>query len=141
MSDGPALRYTSDGDSEEVPARPRNRAELLREAALAVPHLALLLGRLLRDPLVPWKRKILAGAALAYVVAPIDVLPDAIPLIGRVDDIVLLAAAIHHLMGAVPPERLAAYWEGSEDALDLVAGIVEWGADLVPKPLRNLLSM
>jgi len=139
MSDGPVLRYTSDGRSEEVPARPRSRAELLKEAALAVPHLVVLLGRLLRDNDVPLRRKLLAGAALAYVVSPIDLLPDTIPFVGRIDDIVLLAASIHHLMNAVPADRLVEYWEGSEDALDIVAGIVEWGADLLPGPLRRLI--
>lgn len=140
MSDGPAMRYTSDGRSEEVPARPRTRPELLKEAALAVPHLMVLLGRLLRDPDVPKRRKALAGAAMAYVISPYDVLPDFIPFVGRIDDIVVLAASIHHLIKAVPEEKLAAYWEGSEDALDIVSGIVEWGADLLPGPVRRLLT-
>lgn len=139
--DGPALRSFSDGSSEVVPNRPRTKAELLKEAALAVPHLVVLLGRLLADPDVPRKRKVLAGFAMAYVVSPWDLLPDAIPFIGRVDDIVLLAAAIHHLIKSVPEDKVNGYWEGSEDALDIVAGIVQWGSDLLPRPVRNLLSM
>lgn len=136
----PVLRYSSDGTAEVVPDR-RTKAELLKEAALAVPHLVVLLGRLLGDPEVPRKRKILAGAALAYVVSPIDVLPDSIPFIGRIDDIVLLAGAIHHLIKSVPDEKVNEYWEGSEDALDIVAGVVQWGSELLPRPVRNLLSM
>ncbi len=139
--DGPVIRHFSDGSFEVVPERPRNKGELLKEAALAVPHLVVLLGRLLADPDVPKKRKVLAGVAMAYVVSPWDLLPDAIPFIGRVDDIVLLAAAIHHLIKSVPEEKVNDYWEGSEDALDIVAGIVQWGSDLMPRPVRNLLSM
>ena len=139
--DSPALRHFSDGSAEIVPDRPRTRGELLREAALAVPHLVVLLGRLLADPDVPRKRKVLAGGAMAYVVSPWDVLPDAIPFLGRIDDVVLLAAAIHHLMKSVPEEKVAEYWEGSQDALEIVAGMVKWGSDLLPRPVRNLLSM
>lgn len=140
MGDDPILRYSTDGSFEELPPRPRTRAELLKEAALAVPHLAVLLSRLLRDRDVPAARKILAGAAMAYVVLPNDLVPDGIPFIGRVDDIVVLAAAVHSLMQAVPEERIDAYWDGSEDALDIVSGLVEWGADLVPGPLKRLIS-
>ncbi|NND03221.1 MAG: DUF1232 domain-containing protein [Acidimicrobiia bacterium] len=137
----PALRHFSDGSSEVVPQRPRTKSELLKEAALAVPHLVVLLGRLLGDPDVPRKRKVLAGFAMAYLVSPWDLLPDAIPFIGRVDDVVVLAAAINHLIKSVPDEKVNAYWEGSEDAFDIVAGIVQWGSDLLPKPIKNVLSM
>ena len=141
MTNGPVLRYDSDGNWEEVPPRPRTTAELLKEAALAIPNLVVLLGRLLKDPAVPKRRKTVAAAALAYFVSPIDVLPDFIPFVGRVDDVVILAAAIHHLMAAVPEDHLGSYWEGSQDALDIVAGIIEWSADLLPRAVRNLFGM
>jgi len=141
VSDEPVLRYSSDGGFEDVPSRTRNRGELLREAALAVPHLTILLGRLLRDPAVPRKRKWFAGVALAYTLSPVDLLPDRLPFIGRIDDIVVVAAAIHYLMRAVPEDRLAEYWDGSEDALDIVAGLIEWAADLIPGPLKNVLAI
>ncbi len=140
MSEGPIRRYSSDGSSEEVPARARTRAELLKEAALAVPHMAMLLSRLLRDRDIPRVRKLFAGAALAYAVSPYDLLPDGIPFVGRIDDVVLLAAAVHSLMLAVPEDRLDAYWEGSRDALDIVAGLVQWGADLVPGPIHRIIT-
>ena len=140
MADGPALRFSSDGSFEEVPTRARTRAELLKEAALAVPQMLLLLARLMQDRDVPPTRKILAGAAMAYVVSPYDLFPDGIPFIGRIDDIVVIAAAVHSLIRAVPEERLEAYWEGSRDALDIVSGLVEWGADLVPSPLRRFID-
>lgn len=140
MGDGPILRYSTDGSSEEVPPQARTRAELLKEAALAVPHLVMLLSRLMRDRDVSTTRKVLAGAAIAYVISPYDLLPDGIPFIGCIDDVVVLAAAVHSLMVAVPAARLDAYWEGSEDALDIVAGLIAWGTDLVPGPLKRLIS-
>jgi uncharacterized membrane protein YkvA (DUF1232 family) len=78
---------------------------------------------------------------MAYVISPFDLLPDAIPFVGRIDDIVLLAASIHYLLNSVPAPRLNEYWEGSEDSLDIVAGLIEWGADLIPSPIRHLFSM
>ena len=121
-----------------VPAR--TNGQIIAEAALALPHLLVLLARLLRDPDVPRKRKIVAGLVAAYVVSPIDLIPDVIPVLGQVDDVVVVALAIDHLVKGAPPDTVAAHWPGSEDALDLVTGIVAWAADLVPVRIRRLLT-
>lgn len=61
-------------------------AALLREVAV--------LWLAARDPRVPWYAKVLAGAVAAYALSPIDLIPDVIPVIGHLDDLLLVPAGI-----------------------------------------------
>lgn len=70
--------------------------------------------RLLRDPRVPLAFRALLPLALLYVIVPVDILPDFIPGIGQVDDLVLLYAALQ-LFLRVAPEAVTAF---HRDALD-----------------------
>ena len=60
-----------------------------------------------RDPRVPWPARIFAGLVVAYAFSPIDLIPDPIPIIGYLDDLVLvpLGAALARRM--IPPPVLA----------------------------------
>ena len=120
-----------------LPVAVRSPAAIAKEAAVALPQLVAMVYRLLRDPVVPKRRKMLAGVALGYVISPIDFVPDFIPVFGKMDDLIMVALAVHLLIESVPDEIKAAYWDGSEDALELVRGLLGWGADLVPEPLRR----
>jgi uncharacterized membrane protein YkvA (DUF1232 family) len=124
-----------------APEAPRGAREILREVVLVLPHLAVLLARLIRDPRVPRRRKLLVGMAIAYVASPLDALPDVIPVVGQFDDAIVVAFAIHHLMRAVPAEVRADYWAGSEDAFDLVQAVVAWGAEMVPSAVRRMVGI
>ena len=122
--------------------RPRPRRswrDLSRETVLLLPNLAKLMGRLVRDPRVPITRKVLAALVLAYVVSPIDIIPDFFLGVGLLDDIVLVALALANLMESAGPEVVLEHWDGSEDALDLVLATVDWGAEIIPDPVRRLL--
>lgn len=115
--------------------------EVAIEAAMALPHLAKLCARLLRDPRVPRKTKALLGGAALYLLSPIDLIPEMFfPVIGRVDDLILLAFALHRLLDAVEPEVLEELWDGDGDALELVTAFIAWGGELMPGPLRRLLD-
>jgi len=47
-----------------------------------------------RDPRVPWYAKLLAGAVAAYALSPIDLIPDFIPVLGYLDDVIIVPAGI-----------------------------------------------
>ena len=64
---------------------------------------AIRLWRALRHPASPtWLKWAVAGLAL-YLVSPVDLLPDFIPLLGMVDDLVLIPLAIRALLNRLPP--------------------------------------
>lgn len=126
-------------DSSIAPP-PRSGLDLAKEAVLVFPQMARLLYGLLRDPRIGRRRKMTAGLVGVYAVSPIDIIPDFIPVIGRLDDLLLMSLAIHHLLDGASEEVVAEHWAGSEDALDIVSGLVQWGAEMVPRPIRTLLT-
>lgn len=60
-----------------------------------------------RDPEVPLAAKLLAGAVAAYALSPIDLIPDFIPVLGLLDDLLLVPAGIWLVLRMIPPEVLA----------------------------------
>lgn len=112
----------------------------VEKAISAVPNLVKLGYRLMRDPRVPVKHKAFLGTALAYLVAPVDLIPDFIPFIGRADDLVLLALALNSMFDAAGEAIVHEHWDGTGDVLEIVAGVVAWGASLVPWPVRRAIK-
>lgn len=124
--------------SEPVPMR--SRQEMLKEAVLLGPNLIKLLYRLLRDKRVPRQRRLAMTLVAAYIVSPIDVIPDFVPVLGSVDDVLVLAFAIDYLLQASPPEVVDLYWDGSADGLELIRGIAGWGVEMLPDRLRRMVA-
>jgi len=60
-----------------------------------------------RDPRVPLLAKLLVGLVVAYALSPIDLIPDFIPVMGQLDDLVLVPLGIHLALKMIPP----AVWE------------------------------
>ena len=82
------------------------------------------LGRLLvaisRDERVPRRAKAVAGAAAAYVASPLDVVPSGIPVIGWLDDVVVVTAALRYLLNRTGYEVIHELWPGTDDGFALV---------------------
>ena len=76
--------------------RLKDWARILRRDAVAL-HLAT------RDPRVPWYAKAFAGLIAVYALSPIDLIPDFIPVIGYLDDLLLLPLAIAGVMRLIGP--------------------------------------
>lgn len=79
-----------------------------------------LLVAILRDEEVTPMARAAAAGALAYVASPIDVLPDVIPGVGRVDDVWLVSRALRLLAKEAGVAKLAEHWTGSHDGFRLV---------------------
>jgi uncharacterized membrane protein YkvA (DUF1232 family) len=124
-------------DTSPIPKR--DARAIAREAILMIPNIVKLLGRIARDPRVSVKRKTFAIAAMIYVVSPIDLIPDFIVGIGQLDDLIVVAIALNHLIDGAGRDVVEEHWDGSADSLDLVLAATEWGAEIVPGPLRRLL--
>ena len=60
-----------------------------------------------RDLRVPWYVKVLAIAVAAYALSPIDLIPDFVPVLGYVDDLIIVPAGIALVIWLVPPEIMA----------------------------------
>ena len=62
-----------------------------------------------RDPRVPWYVKVLAGAVAAYALSPIDLIPDFIPVLGYLDDLLIVPAGISLTVGLIPADLMAEF--------------------------------
>ena len=60
-----------------------------------------------RDPRTPLSAKILAGVVVAYAFSPIDLIPDFIPVLGYLDDLILVPLGIYLIIRLIPPPVLA----------------------------------
>ena len=69
-----------------------------------------------RDPRVPWYAKAVALAVAAYALSPIDLIPDFIPVIGYLDDLVLVPLGILLAVQLIPPAVLAEHRATATDA-------------------------
>ncbi|MBL0610046.1 DUF1232 domain-containing protein [Aeromonas jandaei] len=59
-----------------------------------------------RDPRTPWFVRVLAMAIAAYAISPIDLIPDFIPIIGYLDDLLIVPLGIMLIVRLIPPEVL-----------------------------------
>jgi uncharacterized membrane protein YkvA (DUF1232 family) len=67
-----------------------------------------------KDPRVPWYARVFAGFVVAYAFSPIDLIPDVIPILGYLDDLVLVPLGIILVLKMIPPAVLAECREKTE---------------------------
>src|SRR5580765_3726871 len=60
-----------------------------------------------RDPRVPWYAKAVAGAVAAYALSPIDLIPDFVPVLGYLDDLIIVPVGIFLVVRLIPPDIMA----------------------------------
>src|SRR5512140_918665 len=101
--------------------RIRQWARLARRDVYAVYRAA-------RDPRVPWYAKALAALVAGYALSPIDLIPDFIPVLGYLDDVILVPLGIAVVIRLIPPEVMAEHREvaaaAQERPVSRVAAIV-----------------
>jgi uncharacterized membrane protein YkvA (DUF1232 family) len=112
----------------------------MKDAVLALPNLIKLVYRLMRDRRIPWKSKAILGGVLGYLVVPIDVVPDFIPVIGQADDVLLLSYALRHIIDVAGSDVILEHWDGSQDVLEIVEAATGFAGRLLPKPVLRLLD-
>jgi uncharacterized membrane protein YkvA (DUF1232 family) len=98
------------------PARGAKRT--LLDTIRQIPQYLRLLGGLVRDRRVSLLDKALVAGAIAYIVSPIDLIPDFIPFLGQVDDVFLLMASLERLVANAGEDVLHDHWHGEPGELD-----------------------
>jgi uncharacterized membrane protein YkvA (DUF1232 family) len=117
--------------------RLRERANTLKQETYAVFLAA-------RDPRTPWYAKVLAAGVVAYALSPLDLIPDFIPVLGYLDDLIIVPAGIALVLRIIPSdvmadcrERAAAWaerpvsWVGAAVMITIWVGVAIWAALLV----------
>jgi uncharacterized membrane protein YkvA (DUF1232 family) len=90
---------------------------LLKDLAAFLPACVTLLRRLRSDPRVPVSAKVALVIAALWVLSPIDLIPEFLPIIGPLDDVVVVALALRYAARRVPRAVLLEAWPGDPGLL------------------------
>jgi uncharacterized membrane protein YkvA (DUF1232 family) len=96
----------------------------MKELAGFLPDCATTARRLRRDPRVPRRAKLAIGFALLWLLSPIDLIPEFLPVIGPLDDVVVVALAFRYAARQVPRSVLLEAWPGKASTIERVLGPV-----------------
>jgi uncharacterized membrane protein YkvA (DUF1232 family) len=104
-----------------------------RALAGFIPDCLILLRRLLSDERVPRLRKLVLIALLGYLALPVDLIPDFVPIVGQLDDVIVAALALRYVLRSGGPEMLREHWPGPEASLATVMRVA-YGREAVARP-------
>ncbi|MGI8805916.1 MAG: YkvA family protein [Thermoleophilaceae bacterium] len=88
-----------------------------RALARFIPDALVLFRRLLADERVPRRRKVALALGVAYLAMPIDLVPDLIPVVGQIDDALVVAILLRYLLRGGGPALLEELWPGPDESL------------------------
>ena len=94
---------------------------LAKDLATVLPACVTTARRLRKDPRVPKRVKVAVGFAGLWVLSPIDLIPEFLPVIGPLDDIVVVALALRYAARHIPPEALIEAWPAERRILERLA--------------------
>jgi uncharacterized membrane protein YkvA (DUF1232 family) len=88
-----------------------------------VPDCAVLFKRLLQDPRVPRRAKAALALAIPYLAMPFDLVPDFIPVLGQLDDALLVMAVFGYVARSAGRDVVTEHWPGSDAGLRVVLAL------------------
>lgn len=98
--------------------------ELVLPVLPLVPDLVTLVRGVREDPATPGRSRLALGALLLYLRSPIDLLPDLLPGIGTVDDLILAGVVLRRQARRVGTDALRAHWPGSDEGFEHLSRLV-----------------
>jgi len=109
----------------------------ISEYLFLLPDFFILVCRLAVDKRVPAKHKLKVAGIIAYLIMPIDIIPDFIPIIGYVDDLVLVVLGLNLILNDIDHKILRDNWSGEGDILQQLQKITALAEQFLD---RNILQ-
>lgn len=116
---------------EKMDAYREKLGERAFEYLMLLPDLFVLFIRLARDKRVTNEAKVVAGIALAYMMSPIDLIPDLVALLGYMDDVVLAVYALKRILLDVDQAVVLEHWTGDRQLLKKLQAVLQEADKLV----------
>lgn len=110
---------------------------MVKEILMLVPNIAVLVGKLAMDKRVSTETKVTLGAAALYLVSPIDGIPDFVPILGQLDDIIMILLIVDGIVNHIDPEIVKEHWRGSPMILDRVRSISSMLTSFLPDFIKE----
>ncbi len=108
----------------------------MKDLLLALPRLGRMLISLAADRDVPTAAKVVLAAVAVYVASPIDIVPDFLPWLGYLDDLLVAAVVVDGVLNFLERPVVLRYWPGSPASLDRVAAVASRLARWVPSRVK-----
>ena len=105
-----------------VAAAKRLPPGVLKDLAGVLPACVATARRLRRDPRVPRRVKFAVAFAALWVLSPIDLIPEFLPVIGPLDDVVVVALVLRYAARRIPREAIEDAWTGEPHVLERLLG-------------------
>jgi uncharacterized membrane protein YkvA (DUF1232 family) len=102
----------------------RPKGVSIREVVRIVPDVVRMLRSIVRDPASPLDVRFVLLGLLAWIVSPIDLIPEFIPVLGPMDDAVVAVVALRYVRRRVGVARMRARWPGTDDGFALLGRVV-----------------
>lgn len=140
---GARRRPVVDQDSPSIGAPRTGARRTVMYYIKQLPQYVRLLGGLITDNRVSMTDKLLVAGAIAYIVMPIDLIPDFIPFFGEIDDVYILILALQRLISNAGRTVLLDHWSGeASDLADInLKGAIAAAAFFLPKRIRRRLKV
>lgn len=94
---------------------------------------------LAKDPRVPRRNKMIFAGVVAYVLMPVDLVPDWLPGIGKLDDLIMVGLALDAMLNHVPESVINDYWQGDRTTLEAIRRTVATATEFIPPQLAKTL--
>lgn len=116
------------------------KAGTLTEYLFILPDLFVLITRLAMDDRVPAKKKFFIGAIITYMLLPIDIIPDFIPVIGYLDDMILAVYGLNTVLNEIDKQIIIDNWSGEGNILDLLQTITAKAEQFMDKNILQKIK-
>lgn len=120
---------------DKIPEKVKDYSDII----MFLPDIIALVTRLFKDKRVPTKTKAILAISLGYTVIPVDILPDKIPILGKIDDITIILFALTRMINDIPIEIILENWQGSREVVVVLTTAVEYLANFTGA--KNLNKM
>ena len=105
---------------------------LAKDLAAVLPACVTTARRLRKDPRVPVRAKVAVVVAALWVLSPIDLIPEFLPVIGPLDDVIVVALALRYAARRIPPQALLDAWPAERRILERLAPSIATYAEMDP---------
>lgn len=118
------------------------KAELksrMKNLLMFLPNMVILSVRLMVDSRVPRTERALFAAAVIYAIIPFDFIPDMIPFVGQIDDVLLISMTLLRLVDRTDDTVVREHWRGGGDIIQLAESVATVAPLLIPRRISRVL--
>lgn len=111
----------------------------MKNLLMFFPNMVILSVRLMVDSRVPRTERALFAAAVIYAIIPFDFIPDMLPFIGQVDDLLLISMTLLRLVDRTDDRVVREHWRGGGDIVQLAESVATVAPLLIPRKVSRVL--